>query len=66
MGENKNTIKTKTEKVNTIIYDKSNILEVIKLLDTIKVIGIEQCAIMTTIAQRLNSFIKEEEIKVEI
>lgn len=60
------TKKVDKQKVNTIVYDEKNIMEVIKLLDNIKVTGIEQCATMTTIAQRINSFIKKEEIEVEI
>ncbi len=54
------------QKVNAIVYDKENIFEILKLLDNIKVTGIEQCTIMTTVAQRINSFIKEEEIQVEV
>lgn len=76
MNGNKNVVKPnrkmtkeekkKTQKVKAVYYDKKNILEVVKLLDNLKITGIEQCVTMTNIAQRLDSFIKEEEIEVEI
>lgn len=58
-------INTSVEKVKAVIYDEENIMDVIKSLDNIKVTGIEQCVLMTTIAQRLNSFIKKEEINIK-
>lgn len=70
MNSNKNITnnnnKKNTQKITGVIYDSNNITEVIKLLNMIKVEGIEQCAIMTNIAQRLNSFVKQEEMEVEV
>lgn len=62
MSENN---KNNTKQINAIIYDKENVMETIKLLDSINVKGIEQCMIITNIAQRLNSIVKEERMNIE-
>lgn len=62
MSENN---KNNTKQINAIIYDKENVMETIKLLDSINVKGIEQCMIITNIAQRLNSIVKEEKMNIE-
>lgn len=62
MPENNN--KNNTKQINAVIYDKENVMEIIKLLDSINVKGIEQCMIITNIAQRLNSIVKEEKMNI--
>ena len=60
--ENKTIEETAT--VKTYVYDQRAIGEVYNLLNQIKVTGVEQASILSTIGQYLRSPIKEDETEV--